>query len=236
MFGVSLSDSLGNASPAGIAGIMTFTDYSNYSTSGESGHDQSDFSLFKKVYVTSDGGFDYTMSSFVADSPTLVIQAPSFLTLPISHLLDYDIDNVYEIVLVSVPTYNAGASYTAAGFHCVWNPTDGKLYQCIENATGQRPDISSAYWSVVSEANLPSKYRLDYKWALTYDLTTFWMNTAVSATEDNLNLYRGDLWLNAKYRVVQKIELILNAIGVLNNKSAWDRIASLIAEGKTLSK
>jgi hypothetical protein len=137
--------------------MFTTIDSSNYTLNNESGHALSDFSVFRRLVINYMNISNYVMSS-VPDEPepfTAIPPASSANNTLIQPLTTGD--GWYSFNLQTVPTYNSGASYVA-GTNCVWNPTDSNLYLCIQNSTGNRPDLSPLFWTVITEDQLPNKY------------------------------------------------------------------------------
>ncbi|MFI4962472.1 MAG: hypothetical protein ACHP6H_01295 [Legionellales bacterium] len=131
---------------------FTIQDWSNYATNTENACLEADFNAYRFIVITHQSGNSVTLST-QATSPYL-IPAPSTGSNVFSTPV-FNGDGVYYFDLYTVPTYDASASYTAL-VHCVYY--NGVLYLASQDSTDQTPSSSSTYWTVITQAQIPSKY------------------------------------------------------------------------------
>ena len=128
---------------------LTIVDNSNYSTNTETGHTENRFFDYRKLYIYK---FGETAKTTVTTTPhwntgTGAANTDTFST-PIST------DDVYELELVTVPTWNAATAYAIND--CVYYST--VLYKATGATTpGVLPTLLTQ-WAVVAEADLPAEY------------------------------------------------------------------------------
>jgi hypothetical protein len=140
--------------------VITFNGSSNYDTA-TNGIVRSQFTTFRKAYITSAGGYSYTFSSFYPNDPidpnANALIAPAY---PSGHdsvvLPALTADGVYTCQLLTIPTYQSCSGYTFQIGNLVWDTTSSAIYQCIQLNTygdGNVPSIpNSLYWTVITEA------------------------------------------------------------------------------------
>jgi len=213
------------------SGVVTIVDHSNYDTNTESGHAQSDFSSYKKIYVTDPDGTEYVFST-LGDGDAL-INPPSGEVLPISTVYTSTGDGVYTMYLEAVPTWNAAASYVFADGHYVYYNT--KLYKALQNSTNKDPITQTAYWEEVDAVDLPAKYRLEYKFAIVCDLETCYQQAtyaamcAIESVSCKNNLCCEPNFVNAC-----KLSVLIYHVEVLAANSDWDRATTVINMGSQI--
>lgn len=229
-FQVSISDSNGDVSATGADGTVTLVDYSNYSTTGEVGHDQSDFSDYKKVILTSRGGYSYTLSTLAGGD--VLISPPSAEILPITHTIPYDVDDVHNIILIAVPTWNVAAPYTVLSNHYVYYNT--KLYQCIKNGTNKNPVTEITYWTEVTDDDLPVKYRLSYTWAVIYDILNEYADRVQLANDETKPITQDRIFENKNFQTSAKLWCMIESIEVESGLELWDRVDNTITKAKSI--
>lgn len=134
---------------------LTIVDNSDYSGNTESGHLQADFSDFRKIIVEAQDGTKFTFSS-LGDGDASV-DAPSTGNNTVIFDFTTTEDGVYKVTLLTVPTYNNGASYQLNDDFVFFNT---KLYQALSNSTNKQPDLNPTDWKEVTEADLPAKYNV----------------------------------------------------------------------------
>lgn len=213
------------------SGVVTIVDHSNYDTNTESGHTQSDFSNYKKIYVTDPNGTEYVYST-LGDGDA-IITVPASASLPISTLYTIGDDGVYTMYLEAVPTWNAAASYTTVDQHHVFH--NGKLYQAIQNSTNKNPATQTAYWEEVDAEDLPEKYRLEYKFAITCALQNCFQKATYAAlcAIESVSC-QNNLCCNADFVNACKLDIILEHVVVLAANSDWDRVTTVINLGSQI--
>jgi len=231
LFRVSITDTSGNVAASGQAQVMTVVDYSNYDTSTEAGHLQASFSDYKKIILTSYGGYSYTLSA-QAGGDALIIAPASETTFPITHTAPYDVDDVHNVVLIAVPTWNNAVAYVANDGHHVYYNT--KLYQCIQNGTNQNPATETAYWTEVTDADLPLKYRLSESFKIDYDITAEYVDQVHLANNATKALYRSDIDKDPSFQAASQLWTMLEGINIDAALGLWDQVDDTITKAKEL--
>lgn len=136
---------------------LDIVDQSNYAASTESGHLQADFSTFRRILVTRPDGTTYNFSS-IGDGDGATVVGASAATDTYT-FLSTDNDGLWKVKLVTVPTYNAAATYEQSSDYVYYN---GVFYQSLVGSnTGNTPDASPSEWGVVAESALSSKYAVE---------------------------------------------------------------------------
>ncbi len=129
--------------------ILSIRDHSNYLTNTETeGHDLTDFTNYRRLYITPLNGTEVDINELSAISPPYDGSAAN------SNVITYDItqDDVYELRLVTVPTWSAG-TYTVD--MCVYS---GAVLFKANTSTTQTPSSSATEWDIVTEATLATAY------------------------------------------------------------------------------
>lgn len=214
----------------GREGVIAAVDNSNYSTNTEPGHALSDFSQYKRVQLTLPDTSKYIQGTSVVAVKDLLIPAPSVEVLPISFDYSGFGDYVYSLLIESVPTWNASASYLLVDGSVVYRL--GKFYQVLANTLNHAPESNPTKW--VEITTLPARYALEITWSITYDTEVSWIE-AVRKAAETLNV--NDLKLtktNPYYMKASRLNLILNAVGVETGARNWVKVNQLINYAKTL--
>jgi len=229
-FQVSILDSNGDASANGVDGTVTLVDYSNYSTSGEVGHDQSDFSDYKKITLTSRGGYSYVLSTLVGGD--VLISPPSAEILPITHTIPYDVDDVHNIVLIAIPTWDNAVTYNILDGPCVYYNT--KLYECIKSGTNKNPVTEITYWTEIDDDDLNEKYRSSYTWGIIYDILTEYANQVRLANDETKPITQDRIFENKHFQTSAKLWCMTESIEVESGLEQWDRVEDTITKAKSI--
>ncbi len=230
-FQVSITDANGDPAVNGQAQVVTLVDYSNYDAAAEVGHTQSNFSNYKKITLTTVYG-SYSYVAFTIAGEDKLITAPSLSSLPITDTLVYEGDDVHNIILIAVPTWDNSVAYLVASSHYVYY--NGTLYQCIQNSTNQNPATQTAYWTAVTDDDLPTKYRLSHTWSINYDILAEYVTQVQLANDETKSLYQADVVDNPNFQAASKLWLMLEAIDVEADREAWDRVDDTITKAKEL--
>lgn len=230
-FQVSITDGSGNPAVNGQAQVVTIVDYSNYDTAAEAGHTQNHFSDYKKITLTSVyGGYEFIASTIAGEDK--VITDPASSSLPITDTLDYEVDDVHNVVLISVPTWDNTVGYVASSNHHVYY--NGALYECIQDGTGQNPASEPTYWTEVEDDDLPTKYRLTHTWSINYDILAEFVTRVQMANDETKALYQQDLLKNMDFQTASKLWCMLQSIDVEADREAWERVDDTITRAKEL--
>lgn len=232
IFSVSISDTDGNETASGQAQVASVVDYSNYDTSDEAGHLQAAFADYKKVILTSTyGGYSYTLSAQAGEDA--LINTPAVeVSFPITHTAPYEVDDVHNIVLIAVPTWDSGVAYLVNSGHHVYR--SGSLYQCIQDGTNQDPVTETAYWTEVTDDDLPLKYRLSHSFKIVYDITQAYVEQVQLANDVTKALYRKDLVSDPDFQAASKLWTMLEGMDADGNLSLWGRVNDTIVKAKEL--
>lgn len=231
-FQVSITDTLGNNAVSAESQVVTLVDHSNYNTAAESGNAKANFSDYKKITLTSVYG-SYSYVLFSKAGGDVLINAPSAeASIPITHTIPYTVDDVYNVVLITVPTWDAGVAYTVAAHHHVYYNT--KLYVCIQNGTNKNPVTETAYWTVVTDATIHTKYRLSYTWKVDYDILDEYANQVRLANDATKPLYRKDIFKDVNFQAASKLWCMIESMSVEAVLEVWDRVNDTITKAKEL--
>jgi len=231
-FQVSIIDSAGSYAASGQAQVATVVDHSNYDTAAESGHAQANFSDYKKITLTSlYGTYSYILASIAGGD--VLINAPSAeATLPITSTIPYDVDDVWNVVVIAVPTWDAAVAYVATSDHHVYY--NGSIYQCIQNGTNKNPATETAYWTEVEDDDLPIKYRLSHNFKIDYDILDAYTEQVRLANDNTKDLYRADLSGDPNFQAASKLWTMKEAMVVDANLGQWARVNDTIVKAKEL--
>lgn len=196
----------------------------------EPGHDKTDFSDYKKITLTSTyGGYSYVLYSKTGGD--LLINAPANESvLPITHLPPYEVDDVHNVVLIAVPTWNENVAYVASDDHHVYY--SGTLYQCILDGADQNPATETTYWTAITDDDLPSKYRLSYTFKIDYDIQAEYVSQVQQANDTAKSLYRADLVDDPNFQAAYKLWTIIQGSDTDASLGQWDRVNDSIVKAK----
>ncbi len=233
-FQVSITNTNGDVAASGVAQVCTLVDYSNYDTSDEVGHLQAAFSDYKKITLTSTyGGYSYVMFTSSGSGIDAVITDPaSEAAFPVTHSPPYEVDDVHNVVLIAVPTWDSGVAYVVNDGHHVFR--SDKLYICIQNGTNQDPATETAYWTEVTDDDLPSKYRLSQSFKIDYDITEAYVLQVQLANDATKALYRSDLVEDPNFQAASKLWTMLEGMDTDAGLSQWGRVNDTITKAKEL--
>jgi hypothetical protein len=205
---------------------ITVIDHSNYDTNTESGHLQADFEFKKIVFINPDNT-EYVFST-QGDGDEM-LSSPSVSVLPITTYYNYTTgDGVYTLIMYTVPTWRADANYTTLGQHHVIH--NGVIYKCIVNNTNSEPTVGNASWVIVDDIdNLPSKYRLYYRFAVYCGIVYCYLNKVYSAlcAVDRLNCGE-DLCKSKVFMDAVKLGILIDNIIILASDEDWTGAAHAI--------
>jgi len=233
VFGISILDSsLANDITVG-SGIATIIDHSNYDESvPEEGHAQSDFSDYKKIYITTPANTSYLFST-LGDGDAL-LTTPALATLPISTVYTTVGDGVYTMVLEAVPTWGSGNTYSLTNEHHVYY--GAKLYKSLQNSNlNKNPVTETTYWEEVDADDLPEKYRITKYFYCVDDLTTCFQQSGYDALCAIESMACAECILsNENYMKTSVLNTILYHLPVLASNDDWDRVATVINLGSAL--
>ena len=228
-FQISITDANGNKDVNGVANVVTIVDYSNYGDGTEDGHAQSDFADYYKITLTSYNGYSYVAYSKTGQDKQ--IDTPSAEgSLPITNTLVNEADDVHTIILIAVPTWDAAVAYNYP--HCVYY--NGILYKSILPGTNKIPLTETTYWSVVTDDDLPTKYRLSYTWAITYDMLKEFVINVYKANDDIWDVYQKKIFDNKYFQFCSKMMLLFESIDINADEEAWTDIVNIITKAKNL--
>ncbi len=219
--------------------VLSIIDYSNYDTNTDPGHTRADFSDYRKITITTPTGSPWVMSTIAGTGVDQVIATPSSTTDSFSFILrSTDDDGIYSVHICSYPTYNNAAAYLSATLQVVY--FNGKLYKCIQDSTGNQPDVSSLFWEVYSpteEEELLTKYCTVQKICiLCININACYEKSVLkafcTASENNCN--DNILCKNPDFLKTMKILVALEAVEISAAKSAWDEVQKQVDFLKTI--
>lgn len=236
-FAASLRDPTTNALDITANGaILSITDHSNYSTNTQWNHLKADFSYYKRYDITMPDGTVTVGSTFTGGDFTLVV--PAWCTLPIFTTAPYTTgDGVYKVVLSTCPTWKASPapfSSTWTTGDCVFYPSTGLFYVCIDSSTTVELPTDTAHWTPILYTALSAKYLVTEYIAVVCDLNNCFADKVVAAVEASLCAGCSCLCDNQSYKDAEKLIMILDSVTPLTNISAWNKITEAINLGKTI--
>ena len=219
---------------------ITIGDYSNYIASTESGHLLTNFQ-YKRLTVTLPSGSTYVFGTDYVDTQDEAINYPSTYVdpatyPPIETMYAYDgTDGVYQVDLLTIPTWSVAATYTTNDCVVAAFGTDYYIFKALKGSTGQNPFTQTAYWTNVtsSESSIPSRYKATAHIAVTCVIDECWADLVVQAGCQELNVVCDDEALcdNSTYRKAMRLSLIKDSIDVLVDASNWTQAQNLINSG-----
>ena len=202
---------------------LTIVDNSNYSTNTETGHLENRFFDYRKLYIYKYGETTKTTVTSTPhwDSGSATANTDTFST-PISS------DDVYELELVSVPTWDILLAYVLDD--CVYY--DAVLYKALGATTiGDLPDATPAEWVVVAEADLPSAYfSQNNTVALIYNIMKCEDEEVYSKYQDINKLVNSQFSIDESAINLWKIWLNIRAVEIAVSLEEWARAQQTIKD------
>jgi len=196
----------------------------------EQGHHKGDFSTVRKVNISLPDASTYLLST-LGDGDANTAK-PSVSTLPISDVHIHTTgDGVFEVKLTVVPDYNALVAYSVG--HTVYY--GGVYYICIQSTTVGLLPSDMSYWTAVVFDDISVKYTDDRKFYIDYDLRKGRITAAYKAR--NTANFPSDIdriLSSRSFKNWQILDLIIESMGELVDKQAWDEITHDINYGKTI--
>jgi len=200
--------------------FLRIVDNSNYDTNTELGHEQSDFSQFREIRIVKPDGRLVLFSSLPGAG--LPLSVPSIEVLPIETAYAYgNKDGIYEVELVSVPTWKMGTNYDLD--HCVY--WSGMLWKSLGNTTLAPSDTNTTEWEAIDINSLTSRYKAKEKVAVTCSLLACYSKLLKSALCEVSSLHcTGNVCSSKEYQKALKIFLALQNITILVRSGDWKRV------------
>lgn len=201
---------------------LTIVDNSNYSTNTETGHLENRFFNYRKLYIYKYGETTKTTITTTPHWNTVTVAANTdTFTTPISS------DDIYELELVSVPTWDASIAYALDD--CVYYGT--LLYKATGATTpGVLPSLLTQ-WVAVLEADLPAAYNS------TGNIVALLYNIYKCEDEDVYNKYQDiNKLVNSQFSIdetainIWKIQLNVRAIEIAVSLQEWSRAQQTIKD------
>jgi hypothetical protein len=225
-FQISLTNPSGVVSITASNGVMVVGDYSNYIASTESGHLLADFSSYKKLYVVDPGDTLYEFSTF-AGADELINPPSTYVSTPVTHSLTYSDDGVYEVTLVSVPTFSLIATYQSGD--CVYH--NGDLYEATTTTTGSVPTLL-VDWDLIPEEDLPDKYYVVQHAAVIDSIEECFATLLVEANAAITTIPETgeDICSDDRWRRAARLDDIIQALPYFANNGEWEKVSGLISK------
>ena len=224
-FGVSIFDN-NEYQVTSDGGKITVIDHSNYDTNVESGHEQADFD-FKQIKFINPDNTEYLFST--EGDGDEILSRPSVSVLPITTYYNYTTgDGVYTLIMYTVPTWRADASYTTIGKHHVIH--NGTVYKCLVNNTNSEPSGTNVNWEELSTLeDLPTKYRLYHRFAVYCNAIHCFLSLLHSALCSVDGLYCGhDICKDENFIKVMKLSILIDNIIQLATDEDWTQVSHAI--------
>lgn len=192
--------------PNSDCSTISGTDNSNYDDETEDGHARSDFSDYRKIIVTNPDNTTHTFSSLGDGDDDLATPSESSDSFTYTPSTD---DGIYAFKLVTVPTYNNTATYSANDDYVYYGST-GKIYKCILASTGNLP-TDTTYWTEVTESALSSKYVQTERISVECAAVTCRQerNKDAFLIIKDMNCSREELFNNSKFRSATMLNILL---------------------------
>ena len=214
--------------------ILSIKDHSNYITNTDPGHAESDFKDFRRFFITPLGGFKISLNDIQAINPHFdTANNTAFSDVVTFNQIEKD--DVYDLELITVPTWNPGISYIKD--NCVF--LSGKLFKANDTTTiGELPDgIGSVDWDLINEAGLTSVYRVtNNKIATTFNLRTC-RDKEVFNFHCNFKALCADEFCRDENSIkLFKIFLALEGVDVAVELGEFVKAQDLLNEGNQLCK
>lgn len=239
-FQISLRDTNNDVALSVVGSTIKIDDCSNYITSDEAGHTQGYFDFtYIKVRRLSDDEI-YTIASFPPyDSSTTAPK--NYSANPTSKYYTYDDSAVYEITLISIPTWDKKTLY-ARGHHVI---DSGKVYESLVSAN-LYSITDTTKWTMVADTtsatyetdldSIPSKYRTVENIAVTCSLEECFADLVYKVNCVELNVDCNDVKLceNNTWRKAMRLRMNLDSIPTLMNDMEYNQAQQLITDGKLI--
>tara|TARA_R110002020_G_scaffold113252_2_gene260545 strand:+ start:12300 stop:13292 length:993 start_codon:yes stop_codon:yes gene_type:complete len=201
---------------------LTIVDNSNYSTNTETGHGANRFFDYRKLYIYKYGETTKTTITSTPhwNSVTGAANTDTYST-PIS------IDDVYELELVTVPTWHSGTAYAIND--CVYY--GALLYKATGATTpGVLPSLLTQ-WAVVAEADLPTEYYAKNNTiALVYNIYKCEDEKVYDKYQSINNLVNSQFSIDESAVNIWKIQLNIRAIEIAVSLEEWSRAQQTIKD------
>ncbi|KKM89410.1 hypothetical protein LCGC14_1248980 [marine sediment metagenome] len=205
--------------------ILSIRDHSNYLTNTETeGHDLTDFINYRRLYITPLNGTEVDLNELSAIPPPYDGSAAN------SNVITYDItqDDVYELRLVTVPTWSAG-TYTID--MCTWY---GSLFYVVNVAsTTGEPGVSSE-WTEITEATLETAYYEISTIAPIYQLNKL-RDEQVYAYYDDYERIHKEIFYKDENSIRRfKALVIMYASQMGTDLGGWNKVQNLLVAGNDI--
>ena len=135
---------------------VSIIDKSNYDVGGiEAGHARADFTVYRKVVITHQGGTKYTLSS-MGDGDAAISPASAGIGTDTFTATLGSGDGVYSVQLYTIPTYQGGDQYEVGDIVI----SSSKFYKAKKTTTGNTPTPGgdSNWEEIVEITGFTSKY------------------------------------------------------------------------------
>lgn len=232
-FQISILNTLNEESVLVTEDSIVVNDRTDYVGTDESGHTKLDFTDFRKIILTSNTGYSYTLSS-LGDGDAAIDPPDEAVSNPDDDVfIPYVEDGIYTLALMAVPTWNGTDTYVQD--HCVYH--GGVLYQALQGTTNDEPGVegSEGFWEEIDEDDLPSKYRHEYSFPAIYDLQIRHADFIKEACSDNIGNVGVNFLENSSWEKSARLDNIISAISVYAAEEEWNTCDHLIAASKLIT-
>jgi hypothetical protein len=134
---------------------LEIQDLSNFPNDQVATHDQSMFDTFFKVRIDRPDGTTYTWSAQTGGNANTPPPSGSLFSA-IYNFLPTDINGTYGVVLLSVPTFQAGETYSNVDSDVVYY--NGDLWAADTAASTNTPAVGDPHWDLIDEPTLESGF------------------------------------------------------------------------------
>ncbi len=212
---------------------LIITETSNYSTSDQAGNEDADFTLFKKLIVTDPNNAVFLFSS-IGDGDESIDAGSAQLefTYPINAG-----DGVYQVRLITLPTWNSGDTYVTGQYLVQLNGGDYIVYKLLTaSSLNESPVDNPSVWEVVTDiTTIAAQWNvLGYAVlipALQEAKITAVNNVASDFTTENWN----SLLTFPDFVKAAKLDMVIKSIINKTQQGLYTTVSQLVTEGTAIA-
>jgi len=226
------------ASSTNVLAALTDSDTAyDAATHGEAGvgHDTSDFDTYYKITLTSYSGYTWVMYTSAGTGVDQVISSPATIGTGSGWggTATYNGSDIYNVVLIAVPTWDNSVTYTLTANHHVYY--DGLVYKSLQNANvNKNPATETTWWAVVADDDIHSKYRSEVNYAFIIPLEEAYTDFNIDVLAGGIAMYRKELLASIDFQKASKLWIMLETVDNLTGRSLWTNASTIIAYANNL--
>lgn len=231
-FTVSLRDLYNDVALTVVGSALQIDDYSNYITASETGHTQAGFD-FKYISVRPYGSSTRYEMCTVAGFDEVIAAPTTYGTTPEQSNYTFLSDAIYEVELISIPTYQK-VTYTNTAYVI----GSGNIYKSLKNSNTDVPSVTTS-WELIGTTsdrtgyeNISLKYRVVGYKEVVANNEECWASVATQVICEELNVDCNDVELcsNKLWRNAMRMTMILEVIPVMVDNLQLNEANELIKE------